>query len=269
MNAMKVLALNSGSNSLKFEVVDVPQGTRLGGEKIEFGRTLLGGAYDNIGKENGVFSLSDGSAGAAQKSLPIRDYAHAAELLCEWLESGAGEAHGVASLSDVERVGHRVVHGAHCFEGPALLTPQVIREIEDLEDLAPLHNNSALAVIRSVGQRLRDGQPMVGVFDTVFHRAIPDEAALYAIPPEMAKRHRIRRYGFHGSSHRYMMLRFAQRTGRRVSETKLVTAHLEGGSSMAAIRNGRSVETSMGFTPLEGLVMGGRSGDLDPAIVHI
>ncbi len=265
---MRVLALNSGSNSLKFEVVRVePEQGAEDYRPFAFGETLVSGAYDNIGKEGGVFSLFEGTKVSKKENVLIRDYAHAAALLCDWLNRGGGEEHGVASFSDIERIGHRVVHGADCFNGPALLTGDVIHQIEALEDLAPLHNKSALQVIRAVGEKISDSLPMVAVFDTVFHRTIPDQAALYALPPDLARQHKIRRYGFHGSSHRYMMLRYAQLTGRRIEETKLVTAHLEGGSSMAALRYGRSVETSMGFTPLEGLVMGSRAGDLDPAIV--
>jgi acetate kinase len=139
--------------------------------------------------------------------------------------------------------------------------------VERLEDLAPLHNQSALKVIRAAQARVKDRIPMIGVFDTAFHRTIPEHAALYGLPLEFAQKHKIRRYGFHGTSHRYMMLRYAEVARKPASELNLITLHLEGGSSVTAIRRGQSVDTSMGFTPLEGLIMGTRSGDLDPAIV--
>lgn len=264
---MKILALNSGSNSLKFEIVNLQPGDINREGSTEFGQTLLSGSYDNVGKQHGTFSLLDGAKALSKEDQDTRDYGHAAELLCDWLSRGEGRRNGVQSFSEIERVGHRVVHGADLFDGPAAITEAVIRQIEELEDLAPLHNKSALEVIRAVRARMRESMPMVASFDTVFHRTIPDSAALYALPPDLAKRHKIRRYGFHGLSHGYLVRRFAQLTEKDASQMKLVTMHLEGGSSAAAVRNGQSVDTSMGFTPLEGLVMGTRTGDLDPAIV--
>jgi acetate kinase len=170
-------------------------------------------------------------------------------------------------LADIARIGHRIVHGADLFSGPAPVTDDVIRQIEGLEDLAPLHNVSALKVVRAAAAKVRTRLPMIAVFDTVFHRTIPEQAALYALPPDLAHRNKIRRYGFHGISHRYMMTRYAQITKRPIDDLNLVTLHLEGGSSATAIQRGKSIDTSMGFTPLEGLMMGTRCGDIDPAIV--
>jgi acetate kinase len=264
---MKILVLNSGSNSLKFEVIDAEPNTEGADEKTEWGSTLISGAYDNVGKPHSRFSLLKRGDQIHKEDQEVRDYGHAAELLFEWIERGGAAEHGVARLTDVERIGHRVVHGADLFNGPAQIDDDVVHKIEDLEELAPLHNRSALSVIRASRNRLGDTLPMIAIFDTVFHRAIPDEAALYPIPLETAKRHKIRRYGFHGISHRYMTIRYAQLTNRPLRGCKLITLHLEGGSSAAAIRDGASVDTSMGFTPLEGLMMGTRSGDLDPALV--
>ena len=255
---MRILTLNAGSNSLKFEVVAAEPGNK------SFGRSLLSGSYDDIGKEGSSFALLQRKQPRDKQNLPIRDHGHATELLLEWLKQGNAKSQGIAGLTDIERIGHRVVHGASLFEAPARVTPEVIRQIESLRDLAPLHNESALQVIRATEAAKI---PMFAAFDTVFHRTIPEEAALYAIPPDLAERHKIRRYGFHGLSHRYMMLRYAQLTGRQAKELNLVTLHLEGGSSAAAIQAGKSIDTSMGFTPLEGLMMGTRTGDLDPAIV--
>jgi acetate kinase len=258
---MNILTLNAGSNSLKFEIVAVAR------EDAGFGRSVLAGSYDDVGKPNAAFALWEGKQIRHREEREIRDHGQAAELLFDWIERGGGRDRGVGGLEDIQRVAHRVVHGADQFHGPVRITPEVMRQIEDLEDLAPLHNPSALQVIRAAQARAGAQLPMIAVFDTVFHRTIPEEAALYALPPELAERHKIRRYGFHGISHRYMMLRYAQIAHLPTEELNLITLHLEGGSSAAAIRQGRSVDTSMGFTPLEGLIMGTRCGDIDPAIV--
>lgn len=257
---MKVLALNAGSNSLKFEVVDVGSNTQ-----GELGRTLLRASYDDIGKEKGTFSLFQGKGVARKDPVHVASYSEAAEKALDWLASGEAQAQGIPNLEAIERIGHRVVHGADLFTGPARINNDTLRKIEELQELAPLHNSSALEVIRTVEERLGERVPAIAVFDTEFHKTIPEVAAAYALPVDLAARHRIRRYGFHGVSHRYMLLRYQHLTGR--SAEKLITLHLEGGSSACAIRSGKSVDTSMGFTPLEGLVMGTRSGDLDPAIV--
>lgn len=226
---MNVLTLNAGSNSLKYELVSLEP--RAGDS--DFGSSLFAGSYDDV-----------------------KDHGQATEKLLNQIDRGK-----------IQRVGHRVVHGADCFHAAALISPKVIEQIESLEDLAPLHNRSALAVIRAAQHELGPSIPMFAVFDTVFHQTIPDPAALYPIPLDLARKHKIRRYGFHGISHRYMLQRYARLTNRRPEDLNLITLHLEGGSSAAAIRCGKSIDTSMGFTPLEGLMMGTRSGDIDPAIV--
>lgn len=264
---MKILVLNPGSNSLKFEIVASeahPTSTEV---KDCFGDSLLAGSYDDVGKQQSTFRLSGPAQAAHKEEIEVRDHGHATELLFDWLDGGGAREQGIRNLSDVDRIGHRVVHGADRFNGPARIDDQVIGQIEELEDLAPLHNASALKVIRAAHARVRSSVPMIAVFDTVFHQTIPEKAALYPLPPDLAKRHRIRRYGFHGTSHRYMMIRYSQLARRAIDELNLITLHLEGGSSAAAIRRGKSIDTSMGFTPLEGLMMGTRSGDIDPAIV--
>ena len=257
---MKILTLNAGSNSLKFEIISVQPHSG-------FGLSLLGGSYDNIGKEHSSFALLEKKQPHKEQEMEIRDHGHATELLFDWLEQGKAKDQGISGLDDVERIGHRVVHGADRFQSTVKVNEEVIRNIEELEDLAPLHNRSALKVMRAAGAKVGSRIPMYAVFDTVFHRTIPDEAALYALPPDVTQRHKIRRYGFHGISHRYMMLRYAQLADKPFDQLKLITLHLEGGSSAAAIAGGKSLDTSMGFTPLEGLMMGTRCGDLDPAIV--
>jgi acetate kinase len=257
---MRVLALNAGSNSLKFNVVAT------GPDKGEFGDDLLSGAYDDIGREHSTFMLLDQKRIVHREQVTAPDHGKATELLLDWIDEGRAKPK-VNGLQDIERIGHRVVHGADRFDGPVEINDEVVRQIEQLEDLAPLHNASALRVIRAARARTGLQMPMIAVFDTTFHRSIPEEAALYPLPAGLAQRHRIRRYGFHGISHQYLMLRYAATTGRSASEANLVTLHLEGGSSAAAIRQGKSIDTSMGFTPLEGLMMGTRCGDIDPAIV--
>jgi acetate kinase len=264
---MKVLTLNAGSNSLKFEVVAAESRNSGVDNQPSFGISLVAGAYDNVGREHSAFTLIENKQVRHKQETKIRDHGHATELLFDWIEHGGAREQGVGGLGDIERVGHRVVHGADVFSGPVQITDQVLRQINFLEDLAPLHNASALKVIRASQARIGSRLPMIAVFDTVFHQTIPEEAALYPLPLDLAQRHKIRRYGFHGISHRYLMSRYAQITGRPVSELNLITLHLEGGSSATAIRQGKSIDTSMGFTPLEGLMMGTRSGDIDPAIV--
>lgn len=257
---MIILALNAGSNSLKFEIVAAKKGYR-------FGSSLVAGAYDDIGKEHSAFSLLENKRERHKEKMAIRDHGHATDLLLEWIERGGAVDHGIRNLGEIDCIGHRIVHGADYFSAPERITEKVIGQIEALEDIAPLHNASALKVIRAAQASIGSHLPMIGVFDTVFHRTIPDEAAFYPLPVDLAQRHKIRRYGFHGISHRYMMLRYAQIANRPIQELNLITLHLEGGSSAAAIRKGESVDTSMGFTPLEGLMMGTRSGDIDPALV--
>lgn len=257
---MKLLILNAGSNSLKFEIVASE-------DAGSFGKSLVSGSYDDIGKDQSSFALLQNKRPISTQELQIRDHGHATELLFQWIEQGNAKPHGIGGVGDFEKIGHRVVHGADEFHKPAKIDDKVIHQIEQLEDLAPLHNRSALLVIKAAQAKLNGRTPMFAVFDTVFHQTIPDEAALYPLPLDLAQRHKIRRYGFHGISHRYMMLRYAEITGRKVEDLKLVTLHLEGGSSAAAICNGKSIDTSMGFTPLEGLMMGTRCGDIDPALV--
>jgi acetate kinase len=264
---MNVLTLNAGSNSLKFEIVAAEPDSSGSDESARFGSSLIAGAYDNVGKEHSAFTLLENKKTRQKEEMEIRDHGHATELLFDWIERGGAREDGVRGFGDIDRVGHRVVHGADRFSRPARITDGVVREIEDLEDLAPLHNASALKVIRAAQARAGSRLPMIAVFDTIFHRTIPEEAALYPLPPDLSRRYRIRRYGFHGISHRYMMIRYAQIVRRPIAELNLITLHLEGGSSASAIQRGKSIDTSMGFTPLEGLMMGTRSGDIDPAIV--
>ena len=264
---MNILTLNSGSNSLKFEIVAAEPDHGAPDSQVSFGSSLIAGSYDNIGEPDSLFSLLQNKQAQYSERNQVRDHGHATELLLDWIDHAGAAAQGIRDLKSIQRVGHRVVHGADQFNGPVEITDDVIRRIEGLEELAPLHNAAALRVIRAARARAGFHPLMVAVFDTVFHQTIPDRAALYPFPIEVSNRHRIRRYGFHGISHRYLTLRYAQISGRPLQSVSLVTLHLEGGSSAAAIQHGKSIDTSMGFTPLEGLMMGTRCGDIDPAIV--
>lgn len=251
---MQVLVLNSGSSSIKFrlvEVVEEPEGL------LTARPALLQGAVKGIGNL-ASFELSSRTVGRSTTTLEIRDHEHALLVLLDRLTD---------SLDKIEAVGHRVVHGGDRYVQSTLITAQVEAGIDELSELAPLHNPSCLAGIRGARTTFGPSLPMVAVFDTAFHRTMPDVARQYALPVELAERHRIRRYGFHGIAHASLADGYSAYTGRPSKETRLITLQLGNGCSVTAIAQGRSVETSMGFTPLEGLVMGTRSGDVDAAIV--
>src|SRR5215467_14812835 len=251
---MQVLVINSGSSSIKFRLVEVVEEAR---GVLTSGPALLQGAVKGIG---GVASFEtigeDGRRSTA--TLDIRDHAHASRVLFDRL---------AGSLDKIEAVGHRVVHGGDQYMEPTLITKEVEAGIDALSELAPLHNPSGLAGIRGAREVLGSRVPMVAVFDTAFHQSMPQVAKRYAIPEELADRYRIRRYGFHGIAHASLANGYAACTGNSLEQIRLITLQLGNGCSVAAIARGRSVETSMGFTPLEGLVMGTRSGDVDASIV--
>lgn len=256
---MNVLVLNAGSNSLKFEVIAVEPNITTPDQ----GKKLVSGIIEGIGGDAVLAQLS-GKKAIHKQQITAHDYKEATEQALKWLDSG--QAPGV-SLDNIDIVGHRVVHGADEFSASVLIDEQVISKIEALEELAPLHNKSAVSIMRAARDKFDPSINQVAVFDTVFHRNIPEYAKLYAIPPELSERYKIRRYGFHGISHQYLMMRYAKITNRPYEEIKIITLHLESGCSATAISSGKSVDTSMGFTPLEGLVMGKRCGDIDPAII--
>lgn len=245
---MRVLVLNSGSSSLKFRIIDVA-----GPEKGHTVQAVLGGSITEIG---GQAELRLATEGPSESIRPIRDHEEAVHWVLERFKK-----------DEVEAVGHRVVHGGDRFREPVRIDETVVAEIERVSELAPLHNPPGLAAIRGARTFFGPHMPMVAVFDTAFHAGMPAVASTYAIPQELSTRHRIRRYGFHGIAHASMADGYAALTGKSLDVTRLITLHLGNGCSATAMRGGRSVETSMGFTPLEGLVMGTRSGDLDPAVM--
>jgi acetate kinase len=251
---MHVLVVNSGSSSIKFrlvEVVEEPTGA------LTSRSALLQGVVKGIG-EVASFEVTGQDGHRSTTTVEIRDHAHALRVLFDHLSG---------SLRAINAVGHRVVHGGDRYVEPTLITEQVEAGIDRLAELAPLHNPSCLAGIRGARAILGSALPMVAVFDTAFHQTMPDIARRYALPVELAERHRIRRYGFHGIAHASLANGYAVSTGNPLEEVRLITLQLGNGCSVAAIAQGRSVETSMGFTPLEGLVMGTRSGDVDASIV--
>jgi acetate kinase len=245
---MRVLVLNSGSSSLKFRFMEVA------GDDAP-AHTLLRGSITGIG---GTAQLELEEADAKKSAGKRRIDHHGAAV--QWVFA-------YLKKDQVEAVGHRVVHGGTRFLEATPLDDQVISEIDQLSELAPLHNPSALAAIRETRAHLSKGIPMVAIFDTAFHAGMPAIASGYAIPHELASKHGIRRYGFHGIAHASLAEGYARLVGQSVEQVRLITLHLGNGCSATAIRQGRSIDTSMGFTPLEGLVMGTRSGDLDPAVV--
>ena len=260
---MNVLILNCGSSSVKFQIIatDVERIERNADER------LASGVAERIGGEAIITLQAEGSL-SKRSTAPLRDTRAAVELILRWAcaeDSGINE---VKSVADIHAVGHRVVHGGERFRHSVLITDDVLRGIEDCIDLAPLHNPANIKGINAAQDVFGKGLPQVAVFDTAFHQTLPDHAYLYALPYQLYRRHRVRRYGFHGTSHRYVAYRYRQLKNITRDQTNVITLHLGNGCSAAAIKGGDSLDTSMGLTPLEGLVMGTRSGDLDPAIIE-
>lgn len=250
---MKVLVLNCGSSSVKYQFIDTDK-------KL----ALAKGLVDRIGMAGAVLSHQRYDGDQIKISGEILDHQIAIEYVLAVLLS---KNHGVIDdKKDIEAVGHRVVHGGETFSGSVLITDEVIKALQDNIELAPLHNPPNIKGIQAA-TRILPGTPQVGVFDTAFHSHMPPKAYLYGIPYELYRKYKIRRYGFHGTSHLYVSRKAAELMGRKYEDLKIITAHLGNGCSMAAVNKGISVDTTMGFTPLEGLLMGTRSGDLDPQVI--
>jgi acetate kinase len=260
---MHVLVLNAGSATLKFQLI------RTDAERIEkdADERIATGSIDRIGGE-AILRFAAREGASRVETAPIRDVRAAITYMLDWLLSpGSGPA--LRSTAEIEAVGHRVVHGGETFRESVLVDDAVLALLERTIDLAPLHNPHALRGIRGTREALGAGVPNAAVFDTAFHHTLPDYAYLYALPYSMYRRHGIRRYGFHGTSHRSVAYRYRRLTGKKREETNIISLHLGSGASACAIRRGVSVDTSMGMTPLEGLVMGTRAGDVDPAIPNV
>jgi acetate kinase len=260
---MHVLVLNTGSSSLKFQVIY----TDLEVIEQNADRQLARGIIERIGSESLVSFRVEGKP-AIRRAAPLRDHRAALDYVLRWLVSPEAAVPGLASIGDIQAVGHRVVHGGEKLTRSVVIDESVVDQIEDCIDLAPLHNPANLKGIYAAREILGPGVPQVAVFDTSFHSTMPEVSYLYAVPYPLYVRHRVRRYGFHGTSHRYVAYRYRHLTSRSYEETNIVTVHLGNGCSACAIRKGESVNTSMGLTPLEGLVMGTRSGNLDPSVLE-
>ncbi|HAH97133.1 MAG TPA: acetate kinase [Firmicutes bacterium] len=249
---MKILVVNSGSSSLKYQLFDMAQET-----------VLAKGLVERIGSQGSVLTHQ---ANGKKEKMEFESPNHEAALRKVFdvlTHTGTGV---LKDIKEIDAVGHRVVHAGEKFASSVRITPEVVAALEECSELAPLHNPPGITGIRAITKILPD-VPQVGVFDTAFHQTMPKEAYIYPIPYEYYEKHKIRRYGFHGTSHRYVSMRAAAMLGKPIADLKLVTCHLGNGSSVAAVDGGRSIDTSMGFTPLAGIPMGTRSGDLDPAIV--
>jgi acetate kinase len=261
---MNVLVLNSGSSSLKFQII----ATDLDRIQQYQDQRLCKGEVERIGGE-AIITFQAGQGEKRKFTAPLRDIAAALEYLVRYIASDKSGLSEIKSTADINAVGHRVVHGGELFTESARIDDHVLHGIEDCIDLAPLHNPGNLQGIQAARDLFGKDTPQVAVFDTSFHHSIPESAYLYAIPYHLYRRYHMRRYGFHGTSHRYVAFRYRALRGLTREQTNIITFHLGNGCSATAIRAGKSVDTSMGMTPLEGLVMGTRSGDLDPSIVNL
>ena len=259
---MNVLVLNCGSSTVKFQLI----ATDLDHIAQDADVHLAGGVVERIGGE-AILNFRARGDEPRRSTAPVRDVRAAVETVIRWVTSADSGIEEVKSVADVHAVGHRVVHGGERFKQSVLVTDEVLRGIEDCIDLAPLHNPGNIRGIQAAREVFGPGLPQVAVFDTAFHQTLPPHAYLYALPYQWYRRHRVRRYGFHGTSHRYVAYRYRRLRGLAREQTNIITLHLGNGCSAAAIRGGDSLDTSMGMTPLEGLVMGTRSGDIDPAIM--
>jgi acetate kinase len=258
---MHILVLNVGSSSLKFQLIDT-DGAAIAESRD---KRLARGQIDRIGGE-AIVTLEAAGRSSVKATAQLADHAAATKYVIEWMASDRSGV-PIASVAEIQAVGHRVVHGGEAFSQSVKIDDDVRRKLEGLIELAPLHNPHNLSGIAAVSAVLGPGVPQVAVFDTAFHHTLPATAYTYAVPYQYYRRYDVRRYGFHGTSHRYVAYRYRQLTNTARDATKIITLHLGNGASACAIVNGKSVDTSMGFTPLEGLVMGTRSGDLDPAIL--
>ncbi len=259
---MNVLVLNCGSSSIKFQVIatDLDRITRNADQR------LARGIIERIGGE-AVCSFQVEGKSKQRSTSQLRDIRAAVDLIIRWVCSQESGLAQIQSVSDIHAVGHRVVHGGERFKQSVLISDEVLRGIDDCIDLAPLHNPSNIKGILATRELLGTGMPQVAVFDTAFHQTLPEHAYLYALPYQFYRRHKVRRYGFHGTSHRYVAYRYRHLANIEREQVNIITLHLGNGCSAAAIKAGDSIDTSMGMTPLEGLVMGTRSGDIDASII--
>ncbi|HBJ9566650.1 TPA: acetate kinase [Staphylococcus pseudintermedius] len=245
-----ILAINAGSSSLKFQLIEMPE------EKL-----ITKGLVERIGLKDSIFTI-EVNGEKIKEVQDIKDHEQAVNMMLESLQK-----HGVINdINEIDGTGHRVVHGGELFTESALVTDDVIKDIEKLTDLAPLHNPANLMGIQAF-RKLLPEIPHVAIFDTSFHQTMPESAYLYSLPYDYYKKYGIRKYGFHGTSHKYVSQRAAEMLGKPIEELRIISCHIGNGASIAAIDGGKSIDTSMGFTPLAGVTMGTRSGNIDPALI--
>jgi acetate kinase len=260
---MNVLVLNCGSSTVKFQIIE----TDLDRISHDADRRLASGVVERVGGQALLTFQAEGHT-KEKHAEALRDHRAAIDTILRWIVSRASEVSNISSLADIHAVGHRVVHGGEHFRTSVRIDAEVIEGIEDCIDLAPLHNPANLKGIRAATDLLGEGMPQVAVFDTAFHATMPETSYLYPIPYQLYRRHKIRRYGFHGTSHRYLSYRYRKIWGLNREQVNIITLHLGNGCSACGIKAGESYITSMGFTPLEGLVMGTRSGNIDPSLIE-
>lgn len=251
---MNILVINCGSSSLKFQLID-----------SESEKWIAKGICERIGIDGSMITYTPAGGEKEKTVTPMPDHTEAIRLVLEALTNP--QTGVVKQLDEIGAVGHRIVHGGEKFATSTIITDEVMTAIEECNDLAPLHNPANLIGINAC-KKLMPTTPMVAVFDTAFHQTMPEEAYMYGIPYEYYEKYRIRRYGFHGTSHAYVSKRAAEVLGKKYEDLKIIVCHLGNGASVSAVKNGKCVDTSMGLTPLEGLIMGTRSGDIDPAIME-
>lgn len=260
---MNVLVLNCGSSTVKFQIIE----TDLELIKQDKDRRLASGILERIGSHGLITFQAEGQP-KVKMDAPLRDHRAAVDAILRWIISPESKIEQIKSISDIHAVGHRVVHGGEKFKMSVKIDKEVIAGIEDCIELAPLHNPANIKGIRATIELLGEGVPQVAIFDTAFHSTMPETSYIYGIPYQYYRRYKIRRYGFHGTSHRYIAYRYRQLHHLKPENVNIISLHLGNGCSACAIKNGQSFDTSMGFTPLEGLLMGTRAGDVDASILE-
>lgn len=261
---MNILVLNTGSSSLKFQIIDTDA------EKIKTNtdKQLAKGLIERIGSDRADMTFQITGSEKIKKSAVLPDHKAAIQEIINWLTSPETHIEGIKSLKDIKAIGHRTVHGAETFNSSVKVTDKVVNMIEECVDLAPLHNPANLKGINAVYDTFGKDMPQVAVFDTAFHTTMPEKAYIYPVPYEYYLKYKVRKYGFHGTSHRYVSQRWRELTGKSIEDTNIITMHMGNGCSACAIKHGKSIDTSMGMTPLEGMMMGTRAGDIDTSLVE-
>lgn len=251
---MNILVINCGSSSLKYQLIN-----------SDTEAVLAKGLCERIGMDGSRLNHTPAGGEKIVIESPMPDHTKAVQMVIDALTDAN---HGVvSSLSEIDAIGHRIVHGGESFATSVVINDEVIKAIEDVSDLAPLHNPANLIGIHAC-EKIMPGVPMVAVFDTAFHQTMPEKAYMYGLPYDYYEKYKIRRYGFHGTSHDFVSARAAEILGKKREDLKIIVCHLGNGASISAVKNGKCVDTSMGLTPLEGLIMGTRCGDIDPAIIE-